>query len=141
LIALVVTWALRPVGPAGISVKPLRPSAPPASIEIPTVAPIDVAAFDVVLWNPVVVEVPAANEVPPEADRVVGRLGLIGIVTENGAHRAIVYDTDSDRLHEVEAGDRLGVHSIGSIAERFVEIHDGHHVRLLTLEPSGKDPS
>jgi hypothetical protein len=94
---------------------------------------IDPNVFAVKLWNP-----PPPPPTPetlaskPEPTKPL-KLQLIGIISEVGAHKAAVYDPDTDRLLIVASGDKVAEHTITEITAKTIELSDGRSTRTLRL--------
>ncbi len=96
---------------------------------------IDRSAFTAAIWNPVVArdalqqsQAAAAEQARPL------RIQLIAIIDEgDGRFRAAIYDEERDRLLIVASGDRVGGHTVTSVAAGGVELTDGRSARRLAL--------
>lgn len=93
---------------------------------------LDVATFDVALWNPPPGPEPA---VPPAVvERVEPlRLQLLGIVHSAGVLRAALYDPQDDRIHLVADGATIGAVSVVRVAADEVELADGRRTHRLRI--------
>lgn len=143
-LAISLAWALRPL-PSPPALDAELDAPPPDGSGEDTIEPFDRAAFAAAIWNP-----PAATErssatvetttpVPPP------RLQLIGIVhdtDESGAVilRAALYDPDTDKLHLVASGERVGAVTVATIEPGVVFLESaGRTSRLALREPPQAD--
>lgn len=112
-LALGLAWALRPLHRAPAVEVEL--GAPDGSVPGPgDLAPLDRAAFAAHIWNPP--PRPEAAEVSSDTREQPApppKLQLIGVAHDTGADgdtvlRAALYDPDTDKLHLVASGERIG---------------------------------
>lgn len=140
-LALSLAWVLRPL-PARPGFDAELHASPPRDGGIETAEPLDRTAFAAAIWNPPATpERPAATAekatpVPPP------RLQLIGIVhdtDENGAVllRAALYDPDTDKLHLVASGERVGAVTVASIESGVVSLESAGRTTRLALREEG----
>ncbi|MBK7406243.1 MAG: hypothetical protein IPJ41_16965 [Phycisphaerales bacterium] len=139
-VAASLTWALWPLPAAPTFDTSLAPPAPVEHEEQGAMG-FDRSAFAARIWNPR----PAPEAAPPVAaapkPAPPPRLQLIGIVhdtAENGSPliRAALYDPDTDRLHIVASGERIGAVTITLVDAKGVEIESaGRTSRLALREP------
>ena len=122
-----------------VSIEPLQAPSQPAADQAaiaarPNLPPLDIAPFDAPVWlappAPPPVEV-AAKPTPPPPPL---RLELLGIVRENDAYKAVVYDPDTDKVTVLASGDTLAGRTVGNITAVTVAIRDGAGIRTLTLK-------
>ena len=101
-------------------------------------APLDREAFAALIWNPppeperAVESAPTANTPPPP------RLQLIGIARDAGPDgdqvlRAAIYDPDTDRLHIVAQGERIGAVTVLAVEPGVVRLDSGGRPSELRL--------
>jgi hypothetical protein len=139
-LAIALAWALRPL-PALPAIDAGLDAPAPSDGGDGTAQPLDRAAFAAAIWNP-----PAAPELPAvTVERTVPapppRLQLIGIVQDTGDNgavllRAALYDPDTDKLHLVASGERVGAVTVASIERGVVSLESaGRTSRLALREP------
>lgn len=95
----------------------------------------DRSAFAAVIWNPV-----AARDALQQSEATATeqarplRIQLIAIIDDgDGLLRAALYDEERDRLFIVASGDRVGGHTVTSVAAGGVELTDGRSATRLAL--------
>lgn len=101
---------------------------------------LDVASFEVALWNPPPKAAPPAPAVVERAEPL--RLQLLGIVHTAEGLRAALYDPEDDRIHLVADGESIGRVAVVRVADQVVELADGRRTHLLRIreeEPAGGD--
>ena len=128
-------WALAPLDAIGVSAPDLQPTSMPQPTSEEQERPFDQRAFAIKLWRVPAKPVEVAQSAePPKASN----LQLIGIINENGVHRAAIYDVEADRLLILASGDHIGKYSITSVTPKSVELSDGRATQTLKLsqEPS-----
>lgn len=134
-LTVALVWALRPVSVP----TPGRPNGDLVKQEmrLDTEDPqqgergLDLAVFDVDLWNaPGPSPIAAAEAEPPQPPP---NLQLIAIVTENSRYLAALYDSDSDRLHIAGAGESIGSLEIIAVDAGGVELRGGSTQFRLTI--------
>jgi len=132
-----LAWALRSL-PARPGIDAELHAAPSRDGGVETIEPLDRAAFAAAIWNPPAApEHPAATveratPVPPP------KLQLIGIVhdTDRGGAvllRAALYDPDTDKLHLVASGERVGAVTVASIESGVVSLESAGRMSRLAL--------
>lgn len=140
-LALSLGWALRPL-PSVPAIDAGLDAPPPDGRGDETVEPLDRAAFAAAIWNPPAApERPAARveRTPPAPPP---RLQLIGIVhdtDEDGTAllRAALYDPDTDKLHLVASGERVGAVTVASIESGVVSLESAGRTNRLALREEG----
>ncbi|MFG0243483.1 MAG: hypothetical protein ACF8R9_11925 [Phycisphaerales bacterium JB054] len=140
-LAFALAWGLRPL-PAMPALDPELNAPSPHDSGSDTIEPLDRTAFAAAIWNPPAApERPAATverttPVPPP------KLQLIGIVhdtDEDGAVllRAALYDPDTDKLHLVASGERVGAVTVASIERGVVSLESAGRTSRLALREEG----
>lgn len=131
-------WALRPLpAPPVIGVELTAPPARDEAVD-GAIESLDQAAFAALIWNPPaapersVAGVEASASVPPP------RLQFIGIVhdtVEDGSVllRAALYDPDTDTLHLVASGERIGAITVAAIERGEVSLECSGRTTILAL--------
>ncbi len=110
-----------------------------------TIEPFDRAAFAAAIWNPPAATKRSSATVETTAPVPPPRLQLIGIVhdtDEIGAVilRAALYDPDTDKLHLVASGERVGAVTVVTIEPGVVFLESaGRTSRLALREPPQAD--
>jgi len=140
-LTLSLTWAPWPL-----------PDVPPIDAElaapwsreegVETVAPLDRAAFAARIWNPPVSQQTAASVATTESPAPPPRLQLIGIVHDTGPDgvpllRAALYDPDTDKLHLVASGERVGAVTVAAIDRGGVSLETAGRTSRLALRDEG----
>lgn len=142
LVALASVWAFRPITRTPIDAEISEGSA--HKIQPKTArATVDPEAFAALLWSPPPVFAKAAPPKPPPPLPSL-KLQLIGIMKETATDatpssaavlRAALYDPDTDTLHIVAAGERVGTgrFTVSKLTPDTVELADGRERRTLSL--------
>jgi hypothetical protein len=139
--AISVRWW--PMGSAAPSIHPeaMKADAAKRAGEVePPAGPsrLDLAAFDRAMWlvpaAPEPVKVAAEKPAPPPAPLT---LQLLGLVSEGGTTKAVLYDSTADRVRVVAVGDSIGDRTVERIDGQGVAIRDGAGVRTLALKGGG----
>ncbi len=96
---------------------------------------IDRSAFAATIWNPVAARDALQQSQPSATEQARPlRIQLIAIIDEgDGRLRAALYDQERDRLFIVATGDRVGGHTVTSVAAGGVELTDGRSATRLAL--------
>ncbi len=128
-------WAFVPLPSQELPAAGWEPPAPVQPVPGQRRPAIDRSAFAAAIWNPVV-----ARDAPEQAQASAAeqarplRIQLIAIIDEgDGRLRAALYDAERDRLLIVASGDRVGGHTVTSVAAGVVELSDGRSARRLAL--------
>jgi hypothetical protein len=101
-------------------------------------APFDRQAFAATIWNPLPQPERPAELAPSPPPPPPPRLQLIGIARDAGPDglpilRAALYDPDSDRLHILAAGERIGAVTILAVEPGLVRLDTGGRPGELRL--------
>jgi len=138
-LAISLAWALRPLPALPVIDAGLDAPAPSDGGE--AAEPLDRDAFAAAIWNPPDAPERPAAAVEQTAPAPPPRLQLIGIVQDTGDNgavllRAALYDPDTDKLHLVASGERVGAVTVASIERGVVSLESaGRTSRLLLREP------
>ncbi|MFO0836556.1 MAG: hypothetical protein U0638_16690 [Phycisphaerales bacterium] len=127
---------VRPRGSEALNAEP-KPGA--GEDERPAPRPrLDLAAFDRAMWlapaAPEPVKAAAEKPAPPPPPLT---LQLLGLVSEGGTTKAVLYDSTADRVRVVAVGDSIGARTVERIDGQGVAIRDGAGVRTLALKGGG----
>lgn len=136
-IAISAVWGYWPIPrPAAIDPTLTRPQQESKPDEAH--APLDREAFAAAIWNPEPAPPRAAEPTPtPRPPRPI-QLQLIGIARDPGPDgnevlRAALYDPDTDKLHIVAAGERVGDVTIVAVEPELVRLETGGRPAELRL--------
>jgi hypothetical protein len=99
---------------------------------------LDLAAFDRAMWlapaAPEPVKFAAEKPATPPPPLT---LQLLGLVSEGGTTKAVLYDSAADRVRVVAVGDSIGDRTVERIDPQGVAIRDGTGLRTLALKGGG----
>ncbi len=128
-------WAFAPLAPQEAPAAAWEPPAPGQPVPGQRRPAIDRGAFAAAIWNPVVArDAPEKSEASAAEQARPLRIQLIAIIDEgDGRLRAALYDVERDRLLIVANGDRVGGHTVTSVAAGGVELTDGRSATRLAL--------
>lgn len=106
------------------------------TIDGPT--PLDRDAFAALIWNPPPAPPRAAESAPTASTAQPLRLQLIGIARDTGPGgdqvlRAAIYDPDTDKLHIVAEGERIGAVTVLAVEPGVVRLENGGRTSELRL--------
>lgn len=101
-------------------------------------APLDRDAFAAAIWNPPPAPPRAAESAPTAGTPPPPRLQLIGIARDTGPGgdqvlRAAIYDPDTDKLHIVAEGERIGAITVLAVEPGVVRLDSGGRTSELRL--------
>ncbi len=128
-------WAFVPLASGETPAAGWEPPAPVQPVPGPRRPAIDRGAFAAAIWNPVVArDAPEQTQASAAEQARPLRIQLIAIINEgDGRLRAAIYDVELDRLLIVASGDRVGGHTVTSVAAGGVELTDGRSATRLAL--------
>jgi len=128
------TWAIAPLHTTPPNVPHIEAPLRINQSQPTSKAEIDRRVFAAKLWNPPPpTPAPAEAAVKPTPEARPLNMQLIGIIEENGARRAAVYDADVDCLIILANGDHIHEQTVTNISFRGIELSDGHVQRKLVL--------
>ena len=125
-------WALLPGGPGPIEAPSLEFAG--AQVDRPIVAPLDFKAFQTPVWTIAAAPQPPTPAAPPPPPPPPLKLQLIGIIKEDQAYKAVLYDPDTNKLFVVASGEDAAGHAVDHVAADSVALRDGALVRTLGLK-------
>lgn len=121
-------WSLWPLPRSAEPSAPLlaTPAPPPPDARIA----LNTDAFRAPIWvSPAPPPAPPAAAPPPPPLRV----QLLAITHEGGAHRAVLYDPATDRLHILADGDSFQRHTVERVLANGVDFRGERGVQTVTL--------
>ncbi len=105
---------------------------------ITEIGALDAGAFTAAIWYSPEIEAADLVEANDSASsQRAARLQLVGIIHENGANMAALYDPDLDRLFIVSNGDRIHRHQVIDIGAKSIQLSDGRATVRLNLREGG----
>ncbi|MCC7389842.1 MAG: hypothetical protein IT431_13865 [Phycisphaerales bacterium] len=137
VLAASALWSWWPLPALPTADPALRPPADDAgTIDGP--APLDRAAFAASIWNPPPAPERTAEQAPTASTPPPLRLQLIGIARDAGPGgdqvlRAALYDPDTDRLHILAEGERVGAVTVIAVEPGVVRLESGGRTAELRL--------
>lgn len=136
-VAVSALWAWWPLqDPPTIDPTVRAPAGPESPADGPT--PLDRAAFAAAVWNPPPATERPAERAPADTAPPPLRLQLIGIARDPAPDgedvlRAALYDPDTDRLHIVAEGERVGAVTVTAVEPGMVRLETGGRQTELRL--------
>ena len=137
-VVVAAAWSLWPLGELRTA-EPVLDSNPGPQPEQAR-AQLDVSAFRAPVWIATSPPPPLAQAPPPPPPPAPLRVQLLAIMKEPGGYRAALYETDTDRLLVVSAGEHVSGRVVEAVSEDRVALRDDRGVRTLTLRDIGDTP-
>lgn len=100
--------------------------------------------FDKQLWYtpPNIPDPPLRTPTPQIAQTSYLLMAITGSFQQSGefVRSAVIYDPNTDLVHQVRAGERVGPYVISAITEMAVDLEQGQRVATLTLDTPEATP-